>query len=498
MLSVLYVDDEANLLEITKLYLELRGEFSVDTKISAQDGLDALMNKAYNAVVSDFQMPGINGIEFLKIVRSKFGDLPFILFTGRGREDVVIQAIDTGVDFYIQKGEDARSQLAELEHKIRMAVQRNNSEQARINYNQWAYDLFTFLPDATFAIDKQGIIIAWNKAIEEMTGISAIDMLGKDNYEYALPLYGERCPILIDLVFNSDADIENRYSRLLKEEGNVMRAETRFTKLMGLSRILSCKVSPIQDNKGNIVGAIESICDITPQRTAEKALQESEVRLQRAEMIAHFGHWQLDLDSGTMICSDGAGAIYGTKNLLISTKAAQQITLPEYRQALDETLQSLITQGKPYNLEYKIQRVNDWAVRDIHSVAAYDAEHRVVFGVIQDITERKQIELSLRAMNDQLPTTRDELRDLWQKIEEITVDGSRGYLPVLISVPTARGVSILSMNMPLKSFLGSTIRIRISFGGLPATFIRMTGTGSSNQSMIARRRLSPGILRADS
>ena len=109
MFSVLYVDDESNVLEVTKLYLEVTGEFSVDTKQSVKDGLDALKNKEYNAVISDFQMPGTDGIEFLKIVRSTFGNIPFILFTGKGREDVAIQALDNGVDFYIQKGDDAES-----------------------------------------------------------------------------------------------------------------------------------------------------------------------------------------------------------------------------------------------------------------------------------------------------------------------------------------------------------------------------------------------------
>ncbi|MGA2104271.1 PAS domain S-box protein [Methanoregula sp.] len=420
MFSVLYVDDESNVLEVTKLYLEVTGEFSVDTKQSVKDGLDALKNKEYNAVISDFQMPGTDGIEFLKIVRSTFGNIPFILFTGKGREDVAIQALDNGVDFYIQKGDDAGSQLAELRNKIRMAVQHDNAAEARINFEQRT-DLFNYLPDAAFSIDKRGVIIAWNKAIEELTGIPAVDMFGKDNYEYALPFYGERCPLLIDLVLKPDTRIENHYTNIVREQhGAVITAETRSARPLGVAKILSCKAVPIHDNKGNVIGAIESMSDITPGKTAEHAREESEIRFQRAELIAHLGHWQLDMASGTMIYSEGAGAIYGLKNLVQSAQAAQQILLPEYRESLDEALHALVTYGKPFNREYKIQRVNDWALRDIHSVAAYDAEHRVVFGVIQDITERKQIEMSLWAMNEPISPTHDEFKDVWQKIEEIT------------------------------------------------------------------------------
>ncbi len=92
MISVLYVDDEAGLLEIAKLFLEKDGEFRVDTRISAQEALASPKIRSYDAIIADYQMPGMDGIAFLKVVREKFGDIPFILFTGRGREEVVIGA----------------------------------------------------------------------------------------------------------------------------------------------------------------------------------------------------------------------------------------------------------------------------------------------------------------------------------------------------------------------------------------------------------------------
>ena len=76
-------------------------------------------------------------------------------------------------------------------------------------------DIIEFLPDATLAIDREGRIIAWNKAIEEMTGFKAADMLGKGDYEYALPFYGKRRPILIDFVSNWDEEMEKQYLSLI-------------------------------------------------------------------------------------------------------------------------------------------------------------------------------------------------------------------------------------------------------------------------------------------
>ena len=100
-------------------------EFSVDVTESAVDALEILSRKKFDAIVSDYQMPVMNGIEFLIHVREKLGNIPFILFTGKGREEVVIKAIDSGVDFYLQKGGDAKSQFAELAHKIKKSVEQN-------------------------------------------------------------------------------------------------------------------------------------------------------------------------------------------------------------------------------------------------------------------------------------------------------------------------------------------------------------------------------------
>ena len=129
MISLLYVDDEPDLLDLCKLFLEREGEFSVVTVPSAREGLQILAQGMTDAIVSDYQMPGMDGIEFLKQVRSEYKDIPFILFTGKGREEVVIEAIENGADFYLQKGGDPRAQFSELSHKIRQAVRRKKAEE---------------------------------------------------------------------------------------------------------------------------------------------------------------------------------------------------------------------------------------------------------------------------------------------------------------------------------------------------------------------------------
>ena len=145
-------------------------------------------------------------------------------------------------------------------------------------------DIINFLPDATFAIDREGKVIAWNRAIEEMTGIRCRDMLGKGDYEYALPFYGIRRPVLVNLVLTPDKELEKKYS-VITREGDCIIAEVT-TSLRGQEVYLWGKASLIYDHSGAVVGAIESIRDITERKRTgeaqERLLQELEAK--NAEM----------------------------------------------------------------------------------------------------------------------------------------------------------------------------------------------------------------------
>jgi DNA-binding response OmpR family regulator len=129
-IRVLYVDDEPGLLEIGKEFLENEGAFIVDTLTSAPEALAQLNTERYDAILSDYLMPEMDGITFLKHLRASGNTTPFIIFTGRGREDVVIEALNNGADFYLQKGGELRSQFTELSNKIQYAVSRKHSEEA--------------------------------------------------------------------------------------------------------------------------------------------------------------------------------------------------------------------------------------------------------------------------------------------------------------------------------------------------------------------------------
>ena len=103
-IRVLHVDDDPAFAELTSdLLVREDDRFSVETALNAEEGLAKLDTRAFDCIVSDYDMPGTDGIEFLRQVRETFPDLPFILFTGKGSEEVAAEAISAGVSDYLQK-----------------------------------------------------------------------------------------------------------------------------------------------------------------------------------------------------------------------------------------------------------------------------------------------------------------------------------------------------------------------------------------------------------
>jgi PAS domain S-box-containing protein len=146
-------------------------------------------------------------------------------------------------------------------------------------------DIIDFLPDPTLVIDRQGRVMAWNRAIEEMTGIKAGEMLGKGSNEYALPFYGERRPILIDMALLPNEEMGKKYTHI-QRRGSILMGETIAPQLQGRKAYLYATASTLRDSKGEIVGAIETIRDISERKLAEEELHQAKAEAEMARQQA--------------------------------------------------------------------------------------------------------------------------------------------------------------------------------------------------------------------
>jgi PAS domain S-box-containing protein len=141
-------------------------------------------------------------------------------------------------------------------------------------------EIIDYLPDATMGIDKEGRVIIWNPAMEEMTGVKAADMIGKGNYEYALPFYKERRPILIDLALKpEDVNTDEKYFNM-KKEGDILITEMFVAPFREGGSWLWAKAKPLYDAAGQIVGSIETVRDVTERHKYEEIFEQHTKELQ--------------------------------------------------------------------------------------------------------------------------------------------------------------------------------------------------------------------------
>ena len=577
MISVLYVDDEPALLELGKTYLEKSGLITVETSNSVADAKVRLAECCYDAIISDYQMPVTNGIEFLKYIRTTHGDLPFILFTGRGREEVVIEALNLGADFYLQKGGRPAPQFVELEHKIKLAVHQKRSERrfneseerystlfenasdaifliddgVYIDCNKKALEFFdctrdqligsrpcdhspssqpdgissaekshtlleaviggaprmfewrhqrmdgrefdveislnrldvtgrnhvmaivrdaserkqveyalresaqrmtniiSFLPDATFAINNDSRVIAWNRAMEEMTGISSDAIIGKGDYEYSLPFYGERRPVLIDLILSKDETITSHYTTI-EEDGTNLISEIYVPGLYsGRGAHIWFTASPLIDSHGKVIGAIESIRDITARKNRENELRasyeqisamEEELRSNLEELVvqervvaeseANYRALFSAMVEGHAVNElvyDGNGKPVEYRILQVNPAFEKIFNIPGDT-AIGRNSREVFGGDEPKALALYADVVRTgtsqffevWhlPMKKYLAISVYSPRKGIFATVFEDITDRRKKEQELRASYEQISAMEEELRS---NLEELVV-----------------------------------------------------------------------------
>jgi len=148
----------------------MENNFEIDNVTSVDEAFKKMEQQTYDAVVSDYEMPQKNGLEFLKELREKNNQIPFILFTGKGREEVVVKALNLGADGYYNKQGSTESVYGELSHAIFSVVEKKKTEEALTRSElRWATTLAS-IGDAVIATDTSGKVTFMNAEAEELTG----------------------------------------------------------------------------------------------------------------------------------------------------------------------------------------------------------------------------------------------------------------------------------------------------------------------------------------
>ena len=172
-----------------------------------------------------------------------------------------------------RKVHDRTAALDEANKELQAEIAARELKETELRESQqYLSAIIQFYPDATMVIDDKGHIVAWNLAVEKLTGVGAEKMLGKGDYEYAIPFYGERRPLLINLALQPDQEVEVKYDHI-ERRGNMLVGESYIQNASGQKIYFHGTAAPLRNSQGQIIGAIESIRDISEKKLAELALQ---------------------------------------------------------------------------------------------------------------------------------------------------------------------------------------------------------------------------------
>lgn len=236
---------------------------------------------------------------------------------------------DVGIESQLQeKTEELTKVKKELEatekELSRMLPQIESSFTELKQAQQKLADIINFLPDPTFVIDQEGKVISWNRSVEIMTGIKAADMIGKGNYEYALPFYHKRRMTLIDYAKEGSGNNAEEYYDIQKD-GNTLITEREFENVNGKNIFVWIKATPMYNDKGEVIGAIESVRDITAQKLAERKIEEMNKKLLHSEKMASLG----------MLSAGVAHEINNPLGFIISNFETVKVYLKSYNKIID-------------------------------------------------------------------------------------------------------------------------------------------------------------------
>jgi len=377
-IRILVVDDETTLLEIAREFLEQVQGFIVDVELSPVKALEILGAKRHDAVVSDYQMPGMDGIKFLKMLRSRGDEIPFILLTGKGREEVAMEALNNGADYYLQKGVQVRPLFAELTNMVQRSVEQKRTgraiKESEIKYRR----LFNNSTDAilVWRLNEDGPLIDVNE--------KACSLL---NYSHEELLSMDRAALLTG---------ESVVAKHLAKEEFLSGGETTI-ELILVSKTgeqIPCMVTA---NIMEIQGVGHAIAIVRDQRDKQRSDKEAKEREARFRAIFEHSATGIALEDSErriLECNPAFCRTFHRKCDELRGTNAYDLMDPERAKDDQEEFQRLMNgeldQFKRENLYRSKDGSPVWA--NVHFSRLEDNGRNLALAMVEDVTKRRQAE----------------------------------------------------------------------------------------------------------
>jgi PAS domain S-box-containing protein len=397
MLSLLIIDDEEDLLALARHFLGTLEGIDLTTSLSATEGLGMHQARTFDSIVVDLNMPGTDGIDFLRNLRSTGDTTPLIILTGKGSEQGAMEALNLGADFYLTKGGDPEVLFAELARIVEFSVKSHRIEKALREREQRYRTIFEIAGSATGILDENGTVILANQEVVPVLGYSPGDLEGKVHWSAFVP--PDELPRLKEywrLLFTDPARSSQRF-------------ETRLLDRWGRTRagIISAKLVPMTRN------VVISITDITELKRAEEKIRVSE-NLYRT-IFRTTGTATVILDEqGTILLANGeVEPLLGFPPLELEGRISWPAFIPPGElPRLSEYFRLLREDPASSTQHYEARLVDRWGEtkHGAFSVALIPGSLHCVMSIM-DITGLKRTEEALRESEEKYRTLVEQATD---------------------------------------------------------------------------------------
>ncbi len=375
-MQVLHVDDDASFLKVAKQCLKMQGRLQVETAVSVEEAMEKMKEKTFDAIVSDYVMPEKDGLEFLKELRDSGNSIPFIMFTGKGREEVAIRALNLGADQYLNKTGDPETVYGELAYGMRKIVKAKRDEE-RVRESEEKYrSLFENARDVTLTLDLKGKITSINKAAEEY-GFRKDKIIEKNMLKFTPKKY---------------------WPRLLKELAQIARGKS----VEGNIEIITPKGKKTAEYNSNpiiinsrVVGVQAILKDVTERKKAEEALRDANEKW--VSLTENTDDVIMILDCKGTIQDLNPTPLTANPREAIG-KSVYEYVPREQHNIMMESLKRVFKTGKPdsYEVSPNIQGIDTmWFSTKVVPIK-HDRKTVSVILISTDITKRKKAEESLK------------------------------------------------------------------------------------------------------